>query len=259
MKHFFILLFVALIPLKGISQVKKILFVATNVDTVNEQANGTFLMEIAYPFQYFTDNGYEVDIVSPEGGSIPIYDKFDTTEALAKIIKSETFIKKTSSSLLPAQVDTKAYCAVFYPGGYGQFWDIYPHKEIAKITAKIYLSGGVIGAAGHGTASLVNVMLSPDNYLVEGKIMTCFPTWAEKEFMKDAAYGALLPFDMEQELVKRGAKLQYCTREDKGTHGVVDAENRLVTGAFADDAEFVAREMANLIARNFKAGGYKTK
>ena len=54
---------------------KKILIVATNVDLLGKNENGTFLIEIAYPFQYFIDNGYDVDITTPKGGQVALYPK----------------------------------------------------------------------------------------------------------------------------------------------------------------------------------------
>src|SRR6478735_9355395 len=93
---------------------KKILIIATNVDIFNKNENGTFLIEIAYPFQYFIDNGYGIDIITPKGGQTAIYPKEYAGPGLGKIQRSELFISKTKSSLSPDEVVDSVYLAVYY-------------------------------------------------------------------------------------------------------------------------------------------------
>lgn len=232
------------------SQGKRILIVSTNRDTVGTDRSGSFLREIAYPFQYFSSRGFEVDIVTPKGGKAAIYSRDPEADALVTIQTSEAFVSKTMETLSPAQVVPGHYSAVFYPGGHGQYFDVVTDERIARITAAIYEHGGVVGTAGHGAASLINVQLSNGKYLVDDKSMTCFPLWAEKKFMNISSYGKLLAFDMQEVLARRGARLTVCTPEtykNKELNQIVDKKNRLVTGAFAGSAQWVAEEMTKLI------------
>jgi putative intracellular protease/amidase len=234
------------------AQNKKILIVATNVDTVGTNASGTYLMEIAYPFKHFTDKGYIVDVVTPSGGKTAIYDAGKLTDELSQIQKDQLFRSKTENSLSPDQVKPKDYVAVFYPGGHGQYWDVVTDERIALITATVYERGGVLGAAGHGTASLIDVRTKDGNYLIKNKRITCFPTWAEKQWMNISEYGKLLPFDMQTVLSRRGANLIVSTKEtvdDTRLTRVIDSENRIVTGAFARTAQWVSEEMLKLIEK----------
>lgn len=241
------------LALSAYAQPKKILIVSTNIDSVGKNASGTYLMEIAHPFKYFTDNGFEVDIVTHKGGKAAIYGK--VTDDLSPISTNELFIAKTENTLSPDQVNIKEYAAVFYPGGHGQYFDVMYDERIAAITTAIYEKGGVIGTAGHGVASLVDVRLNNGKYLVENKKITCFPLWAEKKFMNISVYGKLLPFDMQEVLTRRGANLIVCTPETRPnqefTH-IVDAKNRIVTGAFATSAKWVAEQVVILIRGNKK-------
>jgi putative intracellular protease/amidase len=251
MKKLFISGFFVAISLLSFSQVKKVLIVATNTDSVGSNASGSYLMEIAYPFQYFTDKGYEVDILTPKGGKTAIYDNGKVAEDLLKISKSELFIKKTSLSLSPDDIKTKDYQAIFYPGGHGQYFDVVNDERIAAIAAAIYESGAVLGTAGHGVASLINIRLSNCNWLVNGKTITCFPTWAEKKYMNISGYGKLLSFDMQQVLARRGANLIVCvdeeTRKNPAMTHIVDSKNKIVTGSFAISAKWVAEQMLKLM------------
>lgn len=231
------------------AQKNKILIVSTNRDSVGTHASGTYLPEIAYPFQYFTDNGYEVDIVTPKGGKASIY-KRDMPAELEMIFTSERFVAKTDHTPSPSSVKANDYAAVFYPGGHGQYFDVVHDERIAQITAAIYEKGGVVGTAGHGVASLIEVRLSNGEYLVNGKRITCFPHWAELKWMDISNYGKLLAFEMEEVLARRGADLvvsSFDTRSDPALTLVVDKPNRMVTGSFASSAKWVAEQMTILL------------
>lgn len=234
------------------SQTKSILILSTNIDSLGNNRSGTYLMEIAYPFKYFTDKGYNVDILTPKGGKASIYEA-KTNEELAAIRDSKAFIEKTTHTLSPEQVNTKKYIAVYSPGGHGQFMDAATDERIWTIVAKIYEADGVIGTAGHGTASIVNVRLSDCSYLVAGKTMTTFPTYAELKWMNISNYGKLLPFDMAEVVKRRGANLIISTPEtidNKSLTNVVDKPNRFVTGSYASSAGWVAEELVKLIEKH---------
>lgn len=228
---------------------EKILFITTNVDTLKDAPNGTYLIELAIPFQTFTEQQLDIDIVSPQGGAIPIYHSGDTTSLVKEIIKTDHFINKTAHSLKPSSINPDEYLAVMIPGGYGQFWDTHTNPEIQALIAQIYESGGVIGSVGHGTATLIDVTLSNGEYLVKDKTMTSFPSWNEKNIMVQSDYGKLLPYDMEVQLKKRGAHLKVYNHDKKINYEIVDAQNRLVTASFANSGKFVAQEVLKLITR----------
>ena len=223
---------------------QKVLFIVTSVEQMNSAPNGTYLIELAVPFDAFVRNDIEIDIVSPLGGKIPIYHNGETPNAIDSIVDSALFKSKTNNSLKPTEVAIEEYSAVIIPGGYGQFWDTHKNQNIQKIIAATYERGGPIGTIGHGTASLIDVKLSSGEYLVNGKTMTSFPTWNEKNVMKQSNYGDLLPYDMEIELQKRGANLKIYDHQKKINYEVVDYKNRLVTASFAGSGQFLAEEIA---------------
>lgn len=228
---------------------KKVLFVCTSIDEVNGRKNGTFLSEVAVPFILLEEEKLEIDIVSPKGGTIPIYYKFDTTEVINRALKSAYYAEKTHNSLQPSQIHSNDYDALIIPGGYGQFWDIHQNHQINKIIAEVYENGGIIGSLGHGTSSLVNVNLSNGEPLVKGKKLTCFASWFEKEIMTEANYGKLLPFDMEIELEKKGAKLKRVDKETRSNSQIIDTEHRIITASSATGGEFIAQEVMNLLRK----------
>lgn len=227
----------------------KILFITTNVNEMKNESNGTYLIELAIPFNQFSEKQLAVDIVSPKGGEIPIYHSGDTTSLVKSVIKSELFQNKTKNSLKPTEINPKEYLAVIIPGGYGQFWDTHKDANILRVISEIYDNGGIVGTIGHGTATLIDVKLNSGEYLVKDKTMTSFPTWNEKNIMKQSDFGKLLPYDMETELLKRGANLKVYNHEKKINYEIVDSKNRLITASFANSGKFVADEVLNLINR----------
>jgi len=243
-------LLILFLPFFGLAQKIKILIVASNVNIVNGNSNGTYFMELAIPFNYFIKQGFEVDIVSPKGGAIALYHKGDMANILKQIASDSLFLYKTKNSLSPDKIEVEHYSAIVFPGGYGHFWDVYANNHIALLAANIYESGGIIASLGHGTADLLHIKLKSGEHFVKGKTMTCFPTWVEKEFMTEADFGRLLPIDMQNELINKGAILKVCTKENRKEAAdtkVVDSKNRLVTAAFADAGEFVASEICKMI------------
>ncbi len=232
-----------------LAQQKRILIVSTNIDSVGNNKSGTYLPEIAFPFKNFTDRGYIVDIVTPLGGTAAIYEAKVNAD-LAAIRDSKSFIDKTQNTLSPTQVDPTKYNAIYVPGGHGQFFDVATDERIANIVARIYEAGGVIGIAGHGTASVVNVKLSDCTFLVERKRMTTFPAWAEKKWMNISDYGKLLPFCMADVLNRRGAYLVMAepqTNDNPELTKVIDKDNRIITGSYASSAGWVSEEMMKML------------
>ena len=231
---------------------RRILLVATNVDQVGGQTSGTFLMEIAIPFRRLAALGYELDVTTPRGGKAAVYHAGETWPELLAARDDPAFVRKTAETIPAEAIRAHDYAAVFYPGGHGQFWDVVEDQRIAAAAAQVHEAGGVIATVGHGAASLVNIRQSNGRYLVEGKRMTCFPWWAEREWMAISDYGKRLPFDMEAVLRERKADLVICTKETMRQQDLIlvtDEPNRLITGSFATAAGPVAEGLHKLVSQ----------
>lgn len=222
------------------AQGRKILIVSTNIDSLHGDRNGTFLMEIAYPVAVWQSLGIEVDILTPRGGRAAVYHRGKMDSSLAHIEESEYFKKKIKHSLAPGEINPAHYAGIFYPGGGGQFYDVVNNDSIATIAAAIYENGGVIGAAGHGAVSLLNIRLKDGIYLVQGKRITCFPKSISAKW---------LPVDWEQGLKQRGATVVLPVSPEEKENGVqlIEANERIVTGSYAENAAWVAGQMAIVI------------
>lgn len=242
----------ALLPLASQARpaAKRVLIVATNTGRVGPHTSGTYLVELAYPYRRLRDAGWAVDVVTPAGGAAAVYHAGATPPALAAIVADPGFQQAHQQTLAAEAIEPARYAAVYYPGGHGQYFDVLSDERIACATEQIHAQGGWVSSAGHGAASLVHLRAGA-HYLVRGKLMTCFPAWAERAFMDRSDYGERLPFDMELLLRRRGADLRVCRRETRGDESlirVLDRPGRFITGAFAADAGWVAQQLVEQLA-----------
>lgn len=206
---------------------KKAVIFATNVSKYPTQdvATGFWLGEVTHFYDELINNGWEVDIASPKGGYCPIEPKSlqQGMEACDwKYFADPTFQKKISNSLKPSEVKAEDYKVLYFAGGHGPVWDFYEPGEIHELARKVYENGGIVSAVCHGPAGLINVKLSDGEYLVKDKKLTCFSNVEEVAIKLDKA----VPYSLEDELVKRGAKFEQ--GEAWGPHAVED--RRLITG-----------------------------
>lgn len=220
---------------------KKILFVVTSHDKKGDtgQPTGYYLGEVSHPWEVLYQAGYEIDFVSPKGGTPPV-DGFNLEDPTNKTFwENKEYKVKIDNSLKPSEVQTEDYSAIFFAGGHGTMWDFADNTELAKITAKIYENGGVVGAVCHGPAGLVNVKLSNGKYLVDGKKINAFTNEEETAVKLDK----VVPFLLESKLIERGAKF-----EKSGLwqpHITVD--QRVVTGQNPQSAKGVGEAVLKVL------------
>lgn len=219
---------------------QKILFVLTSHDILGNtnQKTGYHFSEMTHVWKTFHDAGYEIDLISPQGGNAPI-DSFDLSDDISKEFWDHPLYQpKVQNTLIPSAINPEEYVAIYFPGGHGAMFDLPQHKEIAQITATIYENGGVVGAVCHGPAGILNVKLSNDKYLVEVKKVNAYTNLEETNKGLDK----IVPFLLETELLNRGAKFE--SSPPKHPHVVEDA--RLVTGQNPASAKGVGEMMLQI-------------
>ena len=228
--------------------IKKILFVVTSH---NEKGNtgeptGYYMSEVSHPWQVLIEAGYDIDFVSPQGGSPPV-DAFDLNDPTNKAFwENAHYRQKIAKSLKPEAVDPQDYVAIFFAGGHGAMWDFPENKSLDFLTRNIYEQGGVVAAVCHGPAALVNVRLSPGDYLIQGKTLTAFSNEEEQERKLDQ----VVPFLLEDALIKHGAKFEKASMwENK-----VCTDQRLITGQNPQSAKGVAEAMLQVLESLQAAG-----
>ncbi|GAB0156671.1 type 1 glutamine amidotransferase domain-containing protein [Chryseobacterium sp. Alg-005] len=223
---------------KSITMKKKILFVVTSHDKKGNtgEDTGYYLGEVSHPWEVLHKAGYEIDFVSPKGGTPPV-DGFDLNDPVNKEFwENKEYKSKIDNSLQPSQVNPSDYSAIFYAGGHGAMWDLADNMELAQIASKIYENGGIVAGVCHGPAGLVNIKLSNGKYLVDGKKINAFTNEEEAE----VKLTNVVPFLLEDKLKERGAKF-----EKSGlwqNHVVTD--QRVITGQNPQSAKSVGEAIA---------------
>lgn len=212
---------------------KKILFVVTSHDKKGStgEDTGYYLGEVSHPWEVLYKAGYEIDFVSPKGGTPPV-DGFDLKDPVNnEFWENKEYKNKIDHSLTPSQVNPKEYSTIFYAGGHGAMWDLADNKELANIASTIYENGGIVAGVCHGPAGLVNIKLRNGKHLVDGKKINAF-TNEEESAVK---LTDVVPFLLENKLKERGAKF-----EKSGlwqNHVVTD--QRVITGQNPQSAKSV--------------------
>lgn len=212
---------------------KKILFVVTSHDKKGStgEDTGYYLGEVSHPWEVLHKAGYEIDFVSPKGGTPPV-DGFDLKDPINKEFwENQEYKNKIDHSMKPAQVNPKEYSTIFYAGGHGAMWDFADNKELADIASKIYENGGIVAAVCHGPAGLVNIKLNNGKYLVDGKKINAFTNEEESE----VKLTNVVPFLLEDKLKERGAKFE---KSGLWQNHVV-ADQRVITGQNPQSAKSV--------------------
>ena len=214
---------------------KKILFVVTSHDKKGDTGENTgyYLGEVSHPWEVLHKAGYEIDFVSPKGGTPPV-DGFDLKDPVNREFwENKEYKNKIDHSLKPSEINPGDYSTIFYAGGHGAMWDFADHTELSAIASKIYENGGIVAAVCHGPAGLVNIKLNNGKYLVDGKKINAFTNEEEAE----VKLTNVVPFLLEDKLKERGAKF-----EKSGlwqNHVVTD--QRVITGQNPQSAKSLGK------------------
>lgn len=219
----------------------RILIIASSARNIgpHHRQTGSFLTEIAHPYETFKKEGYAVDIASVEGGEAPLDGMFEKDEKLNEAFLHGDGLEKMQKSIPVAKVNVLDYDALFVPGGLAPMVDMVENDIVHAVIAAAYEAGMVVGAVCHGPASLLNVKLSDDSYLIDGKSLTSFSNAEEENYAKSD-----VPFLLEDALRSKGAR--YTSAEPWQAH--VIADDRLVTGQNPASAKGVAEKMITILS-----------
>ena len=191
---------------------KKVLMIAANPGTspTTGWPIGFWWAELTHPYWTFAEAGYQIDIVSPEGGDLMAdgySDPEDASGYSAHDILSLGFKKSaTHAALLTgtksiAEVDVEGYDAIFVAGGQSPMVTMIDDTALHTFVARAYEAGKIVAIVCHGTCILLKTRLSNGDLLVKGKTWTGFAD--SEEAFADAFVGMRIqPFWIEEEAKK---------------------------------------------------------
>ncbi|MCW4465288.1 type 1 glutamine amidotransferase domain-containing protein [Glutamicibacter sp. MNS18] len=221
---------------------KKILMVLTSVSELGDsgEPTGYNVAEAAHPWKVFRDSGHFVDFASIKGGQPP-RDEVDRDDPIQVLFtEDETARAGLYNTARVAVVDPEQYDAVYLVGGHGTMWDFPGNEGLQNLLAKIYNTGGIVGAVCHGPAGLLDVELGHGLKILTNKKVAAFTNDEEAAVGKEK----VVPFLLADRLEENGAT--HVPAENFTENVIVDG--RLVTGQNPASAAGVAKEMEKLLA-----------
>lgn len=194
-------------PYKG-----KILMVASSPSTSQQTGwpIGFWAAELTHPLRVFQEAGYEVELVSTEGGKLMMDGYSNPTDASGYsahdvislgYMQQEWFNQMLENTKKLSDVNPADYVAIFLVGGQGPMYTFRGNSDLEKLFAAFYESGKPSAAVCHSTTLLLEAKKSNGELLVKGKTWTGFAD-AEEEFADQAVGQKIQPYRIETEARK---------------------------------------------------------
>lgn len=227
----------------------KILVVMTNHATYpsRQDTTGLWLTELTHFYDVAQAAGYDMDFVSPQGGTVPLDERsmksLYVDKAARAHLNDAPFMQRLKTTLAPSAVNPSLYKAIYYTGGHGTMWDFPGNKELQDIGEKIYRQGGIVSAVCHGVGGLIPLQDEHGKALIAGKAITGFSNTEESL----SGIKAEVPFLLQDKLRSRGA--HYKKAFFPFTSYVV-VDGRIITGQNPQSS----KEIAEAVVKRLQAG-----
>jgi putative intracellular protease/amidase len=196
----------------------RILMVVSNstTSTTTDWPVGFWSAELTHAYKLFIDNGYEVTISSPKGGKVEVdalsdprdssgYSKNDTISL--EFLEDGDFMNLLHNTKKVSDFSVDDFDAIVVVGGQGPMFTFNGETGLQNTFLEFYKKGKISAALCHGTSLLLYLKDKDGKPLIQGKKMTGF-TDEEEDFADKAVGKKVMPFRIEDEAKKLGAKFQ---------------------------------------------------
>lgn len=206
-----------------------ILFIVTSMGTMgsgSDKPTGAWLEEVTTPYYAFKDAGYEVVVLSPKGGEMPVDPRSlegrGVTESVKRYQNDEQAQAVFANMHKLSDWDGQIADAVFIPGGHGPMFDLADNIDAGRIIMEHFSQNKPVAAVCHGPAVLFSAYDEYGNWFFKDMEMTGFSN------AEESAVGLTdeMPFLLENRMVDEGAK--YVRVKNFEPNVVVD--RHLITG-----------------------------
>lgn len=186
----------------------KILMVASS-PAVSQQTGwpiGFWAAELTHPLWVFQEAGYEVELVSTEGGRLVMDSYSNPTDASGYsahdaislgYMQQAWFNTMLANSQKLSAVNPNDYVAIFLVGGQGPMYTFKDNVELEKLFAHFYEAGKPSAAVCHSTTLLLGAKQSNGKLIVDGKTWTGFAN-SEEDFADQAVGMRIQPYRIEE-------------------------------------------------------------
>lgn len=198
----------------------KVLFVLTSRNQYDDGSQtGLWLEEASEPYRILTDANITVDLVSIDGGAVPI-DANSTQNG--ELEQYSDFVDKINDVPSIKTVNVDDYDAIYLPGGHGTVFDFGHNQELATLLAEFKDQNKFISSVCHGPSAFVGAKDKSGNFIVEDVTLTSFTDDEERAMGLENK----VPFLTQSELENQGAK--FVTKDNFVSH--VEQDGVFITG-----------------------------
>ncbi|MDO6425864.1 type 1 glutamine amidotransferase domain-containing protein [Thalassotalea sp. 1_MG-2023] len=222
---------------------QKVLMVLTSHDKLGDtgEKTGFWIEEFAAPYYAFKEAGVDITLASPLGGQAPIDPNSESedaqTPATVKYYDDAAAQSAVANTKVLTDINASDFDAVFYPGGHGPLWDLTENKHSIQLIEQFLAAEKPVAVVCHATATLLNVKDSACDYVVNNKAVAGF-TNSEEEGVQ---LTEVVPFSLEDELVKRGADYQ----KVEDWHAFAVQDGLIISGQNPASSVLVAEKLLN--------------
>ena len=182
---------------------------------------GFWWSELTHAYYVLTENGYELEVFSPSGGTCKpdaLSDPRDRSGYSASDLITMGFIATPSCAALventrPAtDIDVENFDAILVAGGQAPMFTFETATNLHRVFVEFYERGKAAVALCHGVAILKYARLSNGDHLAKGKTVTGFAN-VEEDFADRAVWDMgllsrdrhVMPWRIEDEMRRIGA------------------------------------------------------
>ena len=199
---------------------KKVLFVLTSRNQYDDGSQtGLWLEEASEPYRILAEANITVDIVSIDGGAVPI-DANSTQNG--ELEQYSDFVDKINDVPSIKTVNVDNYDAIYLPGGHGTVFDFGHNQELATVLAEFKEQNKFISSVCHGPSAFVGAKDKNGNFIVKDVTLTAFTDEEERAMGLENK----VPFLTQSELENQGAK--FVTKDNFVSH--VEQDGLFITG-----------------------------
>lgn len=194
------------------TRLKKIALIAANpaVSQTTGWPIGFWWAELTHPYWEFVERGYQVDIFSPDGGTLQadgFSDPEDASGYSAHDLISLGFKKSPQHAALLentkpiSAIRVADYDAVFLTGGQSPMYTFINNEPLHRLVAEFYAQEKVVAIVCHAACVLLKSKTTDGKLLVDGKTWTGFAN-NEEQFADNFVGKRIQPFWIEDEAKK---------------------------------------------------------
>jgi len=226
---------------------KRVLMVLTSHDLMglSGKKTGNWFDEVATPYYTFQERGFDVVLASPQGGPAPLdplsFDKAFTTPNTRRFEADPVALRALASTLKLSEVNYHDFDGAFFPGGYGQLWDLASNSLAIKLIEELIARETPVAMVCHAPAILRDARKPNGEPLVKGRRVTGF-TDAEDEELDLSRH---LLFSLERMLIGNGG---HFVRSEANWRPNVVEDGALITGQNPASAAPIAEVLANRLS-----------